>query len=429
MKCCFRFAAVLGLAILLLPSLANAGTVKGTVNNGTTGKPAAGVEVILIRLQGGMQPVSTTKSDGNGQFSFDNPNIGAQPMLIRAVYKGVNFHQPLPPGKDSITVDVFEPVADAKIISVPSHVVIFQPSGDKLTVGEEYAVKNDSKPPQAYFKTAGNFEAILPDGAELKQIAAAGPSGMPVVQAPIDHGKNRYAIAYAFRPGESEVRLSYELPYPNNAATVKLPTSYGGGRLLVVAPPTVLLTGDGLQMAGQEQGMNIYERATVAAGTTIAVSLSGTAPPMAAASGNDSAGAPGRAENLQGGDTASIQSVPGRLDGLKWYLLGIFGIFFAIFAVLLARKTVKVSVPAPEPAAQSASAKTSQPVAPSSVTTAATNGDALASLDRSNATSLDALKEQLFRLELRHQAGTIGEEEYSRERARAEQVLRDLVRG
>jgi len=52
------------------------------------------------------------------------------------------------------------------------------------------------------------------------------------------------------------VRLSYELPYPNNAATVKLPTTYGG-RLLVVAPPSVQLTGDGLQMAGQEQGMNI----------------------------------------------------------------------------------------------------------------------------------------------------------------------------
>jgi hypothetical protein len=43
--------------------------------------------------------------------------------------------------------------------------------------------------------------------------------------------------------------------------------------------------------------------------------------------------------------------------------------------------------------------------------------------------SLDALKDQLFRLELRHQAGTIGEEEYLRERAKAEQVLRELVRG
>jgi len=38
------------------------------------------------------------------------------------------------------------------------------------------------------------------------------------------------------------------------------------------------------------------------------------------------------------------------------------------------------------------------------------------------------VKEKLFRLEIRHQAGTISEEEYSRERAKAEQILRDLVR-
>jgi hypothetical protein len=50
-------------------------------------------------------------------------------------------------------------------------------------------------------------------------------------------------------------------------------------------------------------------------------------------------------------------------------------------------------------------------------------------LDKVNVTSLDALKDQLFRLELRRQAGTIGDEEYARERAKAEQVLRDLVRG
>jgi hypothetical protein len=59
----------------------------------------------------------------------------------------------------------------------------------------------------------------------------------------------------------------------------------------------------------------------------------------------------------------------------------------------------------------------------------ASNGEALASIDRETSNSLDALKDQLFRLELRRQAGTISDEEYSRERAQAEQVLRDLVRG
>jgi hypothetical protein len=42
---------------------------------------------------------------------------------------------------------------------------------------------------------------------------------------------------------------------------------------------------------------------------------------------------------------------------------------------------------------------------------------------------MDALKDTLFRLELRRQAGTISEDEYKQERARAEKILRDLVRG
>ena len=66
--------------------------------------------------------------------------------------------------------------------------MIFQPNGSGLTVGEEYEVKNDGAPPQAYFRNDGNFEMTLPENAELKQIAASGPSGMPVVQAPIDKG-------------------------------------------------------------------------------------------------------------------------------------------------------------------------------------------------------------------------------------------------
>jgi hypothetical protein len=426
------FYLATALAMFACAHSARAATVHGTVNNGTTGKPAPAVDVVLIQLQGGMQPIADTKTDASGNFAFDNPSIGAQPMLIRAVYKGVNFHQPLPPGKDSISVEVFEPTSDARTISIPSHVVIFQPDGASLIVGEEYGVKNDSVPPQAFFKLDGNFEAALPDNAALKQIAASGPSGMPVVQTPIEKGKNKYAISFAFRPGESEVRLSYELPYPNNKIAVKLPTVYGGGRLIVVAPPSVQLTGDGLQMAGQEQGMNIYERASVATGTTVTVNLSGTAPPPTAANAPEAGGAPGRAENVQGGEApaAAIQTIPGRLDEYKWWLVGGFCVLFFFAAVLLWQKPISLTVTGHiAPSAQYAGKTTTKKAAGEQSVAPSANGNSLASLDQAAASSLDALKDHLFRLELRRQAGTISDDEYSRERAKAEQVLRDLVRG
>jgi hypothetical protein len=417
-------------ACLLLSPFAGvrAGTVHGTVKNGTTGKPAAGIEIILIQLQGGMQPVVNSKTDAQGQFTFDHPSLGAQPMLVRAVYRGVNFHQPVPPGKNELEIEVFDPTQDPRTITVPSRVVIFQPDGESLIVGEEYSIQNHSQPPVAYFRADGNFDFALPEKADLQQVAAWGPAGMPVVQATIDRGKNRYAVAFAFRPGESGVRYSYKLPYSGNTATVKISTVYAGGRLMVVAPPTVQISGVGLTPAGQEQGMSIYERSAVPTNTTIAVSLSGTAPPPSAAGGGDS-GSPGD-QNVQQGAAAvgaNIQQIPGRLDVLKWPLVAGFLGVFALGAILLARKPVTVvanlpagereDAPAPKPTRKQSAAKSQESQA------------SLAQVDAAVSTSLDALKDTIFRLELRRQAGTISEAEYARERARAEKVLRDLVRG
>jgi|HubBroStandDraft_2_1064218.scaffolds.fasta_scaffold06906_4 hypothetical protein len=423
-------------ACLLAPfSPAYGATVHGTVKNGTTGKPAADVEVILIQLQGGMQPVLNSKTDAQGQFTFDYPSIGTQPMLVRAVYRGINFHQPLPPGQNQLQVEIFEPSKDPKTISVGTHFVIFQPNGSTLEVGEEYAIKNDSQPAQAYFRPDGNFEFAIPEGASLKQIAAQGPSGMPVVQAPIDRGKNKYSLAYAFRPGDNGVRFSYELPYSGSAATVKLPTVYPGAHLVLVAPPSIVVTADGLQSSGQEQGMNLYSRDSLRENSILAVSVSGTAPPPSA---NDSADAPDAGpqnrEAQQGSGPSSgatIQVVPGRLDVLKWPIVGGFLCVFVLLAILLARRPVAavagnlsegVALPASKP---SPSKKT----APNSLTATAAPGSNLAEVDAAVGTSLDALKDTLFRLELRRQAGTISDAEYNQERARAEKVLRDLVRG
>jgi Carboxypeptidase regulatory-like domain len=410
---------------------AQAGTVHGTVKNGTTGKPAPGVAVMLIQLQGGMQPVANTQSDAQGQFTFDNPGLGAQPMLVRAVYRGINFHQPVPPGKSDVEVAVYEPTKDAKAISVTTRVVFFQPNGTTLIVGEEYSLQNDTKPPEAYFRADGNFEFSVPEGAQLQQVAASGPAGMPVVQAPIDKTKGHFAIAYAFRPGENTVRYSYEIPYPNNTASVKIPPSaYAAGRLLVVAPPSVQISGEGLQPGGQEQGMAIYGRENLAANTALAVNISGTAPPPGANSAADQGQSGQEAQGAAA--SANIQQVPGRLDVLKWPLVaGLVGIF-AVGAILLARKPVAVTVAPPENLTdQSTQSNPRSHPKKASSPDAQGNGSApsMENLNAAVATSLEYLKDQLFRLELRHQAGTIPDDEYAAERARAEKVLRDLVRG
>ncbi len=464
--------------VLCAATAASAGTVTGVVHNGTNGKPAAGVDVILIQLQGGMQPVANTKTDAQGNYKIDNPAIGQGPMLIRAVYHGVMFHQPLTPGQNTADVTVYEPSSDEKTVQVGSRLIVFQPDNGTLLVGEEYALQNQSKPPVAYFNQKGDFNFDIPPGAELAQVSSWGPSGMPVVQGTIDRGKQQYAIAYAFQPGDNGVRLSYKVPYTSNHATLQFTSPYSVQRVMLVAPPSVQVTSDGFSAAGTEQGFNLYTRDGIPSGSTFSVSVSGTAPPPSATAsqqGQDANGTQGAAGQMppQGADQVNgrdsgvaIQALPNRLDSLKWILVAGFASLFALGVLMIWRRpvpafetgsaeamptvtaskaaasrppatngprasrkqTAAVTVPASVPVSVPASSAVA--TAPAPLTTPiSTNAPAVAEIEREVEQSLDGLKDRLFRLELRRQAGTISEEDYARERARTEQILRDLVRG
>jgi hypothetical protein len=416
---------------LFAASIANAGTITGTVINRTTGKPAPNVPLTLLNVTANMAEVGSTKSDAQGAFTIDSPAIGGGPMLLRAYYQGVNFNTFVPPVNQPVTAEVFDVSKDPKTIAPTTHVVIFQPSADKLIGAEEYMVLNSSKPPQAYFRTEGNFDFAIPERGALQQIAATTSSGMPVTQASIEKGNGKYAIAYAFRPGETSIRFSYDLPYPGQAAILKLPATYPGVKLLVVAPPDVTISGDGLQPAGQEEGMMVYTHEALAAKASLTVNISGVGSPQQSAG---SGAQPQQQEGNSRANNENIQAVPGRLDEFKWYLLAGMGLLFAMSAFLLSRKQIVIA-PAPEPvlpvalSANTAKSKPASPTVTPPVTSSSSPATSVAAVNDQVNTSLDALKDSIFRLELRHQAGTVSEEEYARERARMEQLIRDLVRG
>jgi hypothetical protein len=427
-----------------------AGTVSGIVTNGTTGTVAAGVDVILIQLQGGMQPVATTKTDASGHYEFNNPQLGAAPMLVRVVYRGVNYHEPIPPGKATANVDVYEPTDKSTAFTVPNHAVIVQPRGNDLMIGEEYIISNKTTPPVAYFKKDGSFDFTLPQGAVFDQASAWGSSGMPVVQATIDKGKNQLAVAFPFRPGESGVRVSYKLPYTDNHATVRNISHYPSERLIIAAPPSVQISGTGIAPAGQDQGMSIYTRDNVAANEPIDISVSGvgpaappqgavTAPGASAGAGVDDSQNPSvnsRADSGGGTEapTATAIAIPARIEGIKWILVGGFAAIFLLgFAYLMMRPQPAVAGGAAVAAPTVASAAwTGSPAAANAPEVSAPRispAEPIAAIDNKVRDGLDALKDSLFRLELRRQAGTISEDEYARERARVEKVLHDLVKG
>src|SRR5690242_21334998 len=106
MRCGARFSVFSTLFLLSIGGAAQAGTVRGTVKNGTTGQLAAGVELTLVQPMGGMQELAHAKSGPQGEFSFDNPNVGTQPLLVQANYHDVRFNAAVPPGNSNATVQL-----------------------------------------------------------------------------------------------------------------------------------------------------------------------------------------------------------------------------------------------------------------------------------------------------------------------------------
>jgi len=422
----FIGASLLYLFLLLLFSLpAFAGTLTGTVTNGTTGKAMPHQDVILISLQGGMQPVETVQTDGEGRFRFNRPEIGQGPLLVRVPYQSVNYHQAAPPGRDTVEVKVFEASAPASATQLTSRTIICQPNGTRLLVGEEFVIENAAKPPATYANSKGTFEFELPAGAQLGQVSASGPGGMPVTQGTIDKAKNRYAVDFPLKPGESNIRVSYELPYEGDKAMIRATALVPVARVMLAAPVGVQLSGDGFAPAGTDQGFTLMTRENIAAGSSFSIALSGTAPMPAQGQSADRGQSSGRdsappAEN--------VQVLSPRLSSFQWILLGGIGLFFlAGFFFLMRQQRPAAVTPNGVLAAPVAAAPSPQRARAGQ--SAAASASPASAPDSSTLMNLEEMKERLFRIEFRRQAGTISEADYERERGQVEAAIRDFVHG
>jgi len=439
-----RTALRLALGMLLpavLAAPAAAGTIRGHIRNGTTGKPVPRTEVVLISLVSGMEQLTSAQSDAEGAFSFDRPEIGQGPMLVRATYEGASYFQMAPPGRDTADIEVFEATAPATAVRLASRTLIFQPNGSRLMAVEDYLLRNSAQPSATYYNPKRAFEFEIPAGAKLGQVTATPPGGMPLPQGTTEKGKNRYAIDYPLKPGETTFRVAYDLPYEGNQAAIRAPSVVSADRVLLAAPAGMKIEAEGFAPGGTEQGYLLLGRENVLAGTPLAITLSGTAPVPTeqadAAQGGSNQG--GRDGSAPAGE--NLQVMAPRLASFQWIVLGGMGVLFLLGFIYLMRQPATAAppvaaasaIPAPpsgrakkqragQPASQQFTAAAAQTAAPAS-------SAVLEEVERGAQLNLEELKDKLFRLELRHQAGTISDEEYASERGRLQAVLRDLVRG
>ncbi len=417
MKLSLKFIAVLLLAI---SAFASAQTLTGTVTNGTTGKPAAGDEVVLLSLGQGMEEAGRTTADAKGSFSLKLDDATG-PHLVRAIHQGVTYHRMAPPGTTSVEVQVYDVAKKLEGVSVTADVMRFQAQGNELQGIRLFAVNNVSDPPRTQMNDQ-NLEFYLPEGSQIDQAMAMTAGGQPINSAPVPQKeKNRYAFIFPLRPGETQFQVSYHLPY-SGEASINPKSIYGAQHFVVVLPKAMQFSPEpGANFQSMQDPRQADAIVQVASNTTVgqplAFKISGTgtmsegdesqgggASPVGGAQTSGSAA--GR-DSRPGGGLGPPIDAPDPLEKYRWYILGGFGVVLAGGAVYIAKRSRSVAVPDFGPVDVEVSE--APPTKPKPI-------------DRS-AMLLEALKEEMFQLEVEHKQGRISQQEYQRAKSALDQTL------
>jgi hypothetical protein len=414
-------AAIFSLAL----ATAAAQTLSGTVTNGTTGKPAAGDEVIIINLASGMDVGGSTKVDSNGKFSFKITVPG--PHLIRAIHQGVTYHQMAPPGVNTADVQVYDVAPKVSDLSLTADVLRFQADSGSMQGVRLFVVSNTSSPAKTQMNDH-NFEFYLPAGAKIEQLQARAPNGQPIsADAAPQADKNRYAINFPLRPGETQFQVEFTLPYSGEIKIDPKPL-YPAAHLVIVLPKTMQFTAANSpsyqSMQDPTQGDSQVEVAQqTKPGQPLGFTLRGngviTESPGETASGAAQQEQPAQSrDNRPGGGLGAPIDAPDALQQYRWPILFGFAVLLAVGGWVVTKRQPATSVAAASAAkTDTASSKPSaapRPAAPASA--AATSAGKSSML-------LEALKEELFQLEVERKQGKITPADYEKAKAALDQTL------
>lgn len=393
----FMSKSSLLVVVVLWVISAAADTISGTVTNHTTGQPAVGDPVLLLKLGQGMQEEARTKTDNQGAFALNVSDANAS-YVVRVLHQGVNYDQGVT-GAAQVDLKVYDAVT--KIPGLSGKIGIVQiEGGDKaLKVTEMFSIVNASTPPVTQ-ASPHNFDIVLPGNANGISADVKGPGGIWVKVSPTaaTGRTNTYSVNFPLRPGETLFKFNYQLPY-KGAAALRLKLPYPIKGVGVVLPPSMsfkALAPGTFTEPVESNGLQLTKVVAEPVNSEIPpFEVSGTGAASLAAVPSQAApptvSAPPRAA-AQSADGAGAANAAGRSKAELWLMIaGIVAILaLAGFAVWRVKRNAN-AVPA------------------------------------QNASGLDALKEKLFQLESDRVRGAVSAEHYAAAKKALNESLQQLT--
>jgi hypothetical protein len=381
------------------------GRITGFVTNGTLQKPSANDDVILLKLAGGMQEEARTKTDAKGEFHFDVSDLN-QPRLVRVHHDGVNYHQPVPPGTQSVQMTVYNAAAKVPELQLLDQSEVLQATDTSLQVIDVFRLRNSAFPPV----TQPAFEFYLPQGATIRLAQGLSGDGMPTKTAAVPlKENNKYELDFPIRPGMTQFEVVYTIPY---SGTISLDHKFA-------MPPKqfYVVTADGIQFsAPQTAGFQETQQWPIDASVTGVNKHVLSSPPKEVAfniSGNGqlpqqqeaaNTGGPPQQQSREGpgGGLGVPNALPDPLHNGQWLFLGVLTLFLTAGAVYVYTGKQPPAA-APVAAAPAVPAKGRQ------------------------AMLLEAMKEEIFQLESDRLQGKVSAQEYEAAKSALDKTLQRAI--
>ena len=428
-SCARKATFLIGLTfiLLLLSAFATAQTLTGTVKNATTGKPAAGDEVILLKLAQGMEEAGRTKADSKGNFTFKLDDAQS-PHLVRAIHQEVTYHRIAPPGTMSVEVTVYDVAKKIEGIAVVADIMRIEVEQGQLEVTRAFAVQNTSKPPRTQMNER-SLEFYVPEGAQIIGGQAVTEHGNPLNTAPVqEREKTRYSFIFPLRPGTTQFQVRYQVAY-TGSANIDPKSVYPLEHFVAILPKSIEFSAaPGAHYQSMNNPSQPDSNTQVASGTAVGQTLAfkisgeGTLGPQQEG-GAQGEPASGQAENRPGGGLGPPIDAPDPLQKYRWWFLGGFAVVLLGGGVFIASRQQAAARAGARPKALKVQAQDVDYDVPEPLV-----GREVASAPPRSSMLLEGLKEELFQLEVEHKQGHISQQEYEKTKAALDQTLQRALK-
>lgn len=267
------------LLLTLCAALCAGQTIRGTVRNGTEGKPQSGDPVLLMM---GANEIGRAVTDEKGDFRID-PQLpsgtSADTLRVSVSHDGVSYQQPVRLGV-SANVNVYD--AAARVEGLSEDLGIFQfetRAADSVTVTELHALHNDSWPPRTRVGPQ-NFELRLPHGAHNLFVTIMEPDGhgASLTYPGTSNQSAPYRLGVPLEPGVTKYVLTYALPYAGELP-FRRSAQYSAKKTIIVLPQSMHFAAPSslhFQPVPDTTGAQVREIDSLANHAVLAFQISGT---------------------------------------------------------------------------------------------------------------------------------------------------------